>query len=286
MKVEGSAARPGLYPDLSQFYTQGGGLSPSPSPSSSTDLLPPLPPRQRQRPSAPPLDDSVAPEEPEKDYMLDDCSLDREALEDLQEYLYDHCRLDFPHDHPTRRRRDPTLDGRWDYPHDDPTRRRDRRDSDLHSSLDNDCLEEPVELEPDYDTEDLEPDTLLNNLNLMASEKVILHTKNIVVPEPPPRRDHDFRAWMTWRLQANKLLAAVILLRQGRHVHVTGSDIRRKPLTRQNVEKVVQQARAAPPHPWDRDGRRRGSAERTSLPACPYVMYGIPRVNLPRTTQP
>ncbi|XP_076440348.1 uncharacterized protein LOC143279909 [Babylonia areolata] len=143
------------------------------------------------------------------------------------------------------------------------------------------AVEHLLELEPDYDTDDLPTGTLnLNdlNLNLTAQEKQLLHDKNIEVPEPP-RKDQDFRAWMTWRLQANKMLAALILSRQahpGQHVH----HVRRKPLSPQHVQRVLQRARG------EDKGRGRGAADRTSLPACPYVMYGIPRVNLTSATQP
>ena len=136
------------------------------------------------------------------------------------------------------------------------------------------------ELEPDYDLDnDEDVNFTLNNLNLNAKEKKILHDKNIEVPErslppPPPRDSKDFRAWMTWRMQANRLLAAVILIRQGRHVHVRQSEIRRKPLTKQNVEVIVQEARG------DRRRLCRDRAEKTSLPECPYIMYGIPRAKL------
>ena len=149
---------------------------------------------------------------------------------------------------------------------------------DLHDDLDLniEIPEEPeldytLDIEPDYDMEDVTVENL-NNLNLNDQEKKILHDKKIEVPKQP-RDTRDFRAWMTWRLQANKLLAAVILIRKGHHVHIRKSEIRRKPLTKQNVQTIFQEARGGEQMPRDR-------AERTSLSGCPYIMYGIPRVKL------
>ncbi|KAK7100986.1 uncharacterized protein [Littorina saxatilis] len=156
-------------------------------------------------------------------------------------------------------------------------------------------LDYTFEIEPDYDLDDpaVHVDRLtltaenLNNLNLNASEKKLLHDKNIEVPQQP-RDTRDFRAWMTWRLQANKLLAAVILIRKGHHVHIRRSEIRRKPLTKQNVQTIVQEAKGGGSRGGEGGGgggsqdmmRGRDRAERTSLSGCPYIMYGIPRVKL------
>ncbi|KAL8562323.1 hypothetical protein ACOMHN_037279 [Nucella lapillus] len=157
---------------------------------------------------------------------------------------------------------------------------------DLHFDLDDlDVPDEPeldytLEIEPDYDDTVVDdpqtPDTL-NNLNLTAREKRILHDKNIEVPQQP-RDSSDFRAWIKWRTQANKLLAAVILIRQGRHVCLRQSEIERQPLSEHNVLSIVKDAKGDRGCP--RPGRDH-AAEWTSLSDCPYIMYGIPRVRLP-----
>lgn len=120
-------------------------------------------------------------------------------------------------------------------------------------------------LEPDYDLDDID------DLNLNDVEKKILNDKKIEFPQQPKDKT-DFNAWMTWRKQVNRQLASVILIKRGQQVHLRQSELSRKPLSKQNVESVVKDAK----------GGRRGSdrAEMTSLPGRPYIMYGIPRVKL------
>nr|KAG5700115.1 hypothetical protein BaRGS_029865 [Batillaria attramentaria] len=120
-------------------------------------------------------------------------------------------------------------------------------------------------LEPDYDLDDF------NDLNLNDAEKKILNDKVVDFP-PQPRDKKDFNAWMTWRKQVNRQLASVILIKRGKQVHLRKSEMNRKPLSKQNVESVVKDAKTG----------KRGAdkAEMTSLPGRPYIMYGIPRVKL------
>lgn len=280
MKMDRGAARPNLYPDLSEFYTQS-------APDSASS--PPAHPPQRLQPTAPPLQETRhdlhpgedrIPEEPEEDYLLDEVSVLGEGVS----------RGGDPHsmaNHSTTR-------CPWGEDIGELTVDYSLGDITVDYSLDEVSLENLLELEPDYDdADDLPRDSQrlsqhlnhhlnynhLNNLNLLtASAKKTLREKNIEVPEPP-RDDQDFGAWVKWRMQTNKLLAALVLSRRGqRRVLLRESELRRKPLTRHNVEKVVQQARGG----GGAGARRRASpAERTSLPACPYVMYGIPRVTLP-----
>lgn len=121
----------------------------------------------------------------------------------------------------------------------------------------------------------------LINLNLNDAESKLLRDKNIEVPpmQPPASATKDFHAWMTWRLQANKLLAALVLIRSGRRVHLRHSEVYRKPLTVENVHSIVRDAKGGA-------GGDTRCGQTTSLTGCPYIMYGIPRVKLSRPATP
>lgn len=126
---------------------------------------------------------------------------------------------------------------------------------------------------PDYD---LDEDA---NLNLnTAMEKKHISDKVIDFPQQPTDNDkRDFNAWMTWRKQVNRQLATVILIKRGHQVHLRQSELRRKPLSKHSMESIVQDARGGPRNIGNIDDH---SAQKTSLPGRPYIMYGIPRVKL------
>ncbi|KAK6189786.1 hypothetical protein SNE40_001780 [Patella caerulea] len=87
------------------------------------------------------------------------------------------------------------------------------------------------------------------------------------INNPPPKNTDDFNRWMTWRKQVNRHMASMILLKQGKEVHVAPSEVNRKPLPKSTMKSVFDQAKIE-------------SERKTSLPGKPYIMYGIPRVQL------
>lgn len=83
----------------------------------------------------------------------------------------------------------------------------------------------------------------------------------------------EYSAWVTWRKQVNRQLASLILLRRGDHVHLQTVDLSRKPLSKTSVKEVLQKA--------TNDCSKESM---TSLNGKPYIMYGIPRVALAKSS--
>lgn len=132
---------------------------------------------------------------------------------------------------------------------------------------DYDMAEEP---EPDYDI-----DKPMDDLNFNRSE--VKKTKDKVLDFLKHTGDKkDFNIWMKWRKEVNQQLLAVILLRQGHRVHLSSTELHRKPLCRHSEASIVREATGCS---WV-ERRNMNGAEKTRLPGRPYIMYGIPRVRL------
>lgn len=84
----------------------------------------------------------------------------------------------------------------------------------------------------------------------------------------------DYNAWVKWRKQVNRQLAALILLRRGDEVRLQTVDLSRKPLSKNSMKEVF--------HKATNDCSKEAM---TSLNGKPYIMYGIPRVALSKSSR-
>ncbi|XP_046566781.1 uncharacterized protein LOC124275327 [Haliotis rubra] len=127
---------------------------------------------------------------------------------------------------------------------------------------------------PDYDLEDARQMNYTVRVNLNKVERKILNDKTFeFLPSAiHPKAQREFHSWMKWRTQVNKQLVAMILIKHGKKVIVRSSELERKPLSTNTIRSVIDNA-----HSCQR-------LAQTGLPGKPYIMYGIPRVQLPGRT--